>query len=216
MKKTLLIILGLCILAVAVYYGRTLNLADKLNINSAPLESSNSVETRTHFEFEDAEYTLDRTQSRVTWTGSTFVHDESGTIRFQEGILTREFGRMNGVIILDMKTISANSGEKLNDDLKSSNFFDIEKHPLGRIDVTDYRDGLVYADMTLRGNTHPVQFPITVVAETESIFLVTGNLTIDRTLWGIHYRSSSIFDGVGNEAINDDIDLEVNLVFYKQ
>ena len=42
--------------------------------------------------------------------------------------------------------------------------------------------------------------------------VVIGKMTVNRTKYDIKYGSASFFDGIGDKAINDDFELDVNLV----
>jgi len=66
----------------------------------------------------------------------------------------------------------------------------------------------VTADLTLKGITKPVTFDITVNGNK-----ATSALKIDRTKYGIEYGSGSIFDSLGDKAINDEFELAVELAF---
>jgi polyisoprenoid-binding protein YceI len=66
------------------------------------------------------------------------------------------------------------------------------------------------ADLTIKGITKSITFPAT--------FKMVGNkfegvakITIDRTLWDIKYGSSNFFEGLGDKAIKNEIELSVVL-----
>ena len=45
----------------------------------------------------------------------------------------------------------------------------------------------------------------------ESMEITSEEFTIDRTKWNVNYGSKSVFDGLGDKFINDDISLKINL-----
>ncbi len=66
----------------------------------------------------------------------------------------------------------------------------------------------VTADLTIKDITNPITFDIVVNKN-----VATAKLTIDRTKYDIKYGSKSFFDGIGDKAIYDEFELNVNLKF---
>ena len=64
----------------------------------------------------------------------------------------------------------------------------------------------VTADLTIKNITNPVTFDMVVNGNTAKT-----NLKIDRTKYDIKYKSKSYFDAIGDKAIYDDFELNVNL-----
>jgi polyisoprenoid-binding protein YceI len=66
----------------------------------------------------------------------------------------------------------------------------------------------VTGDLTIKGITQPVSFPMTIAENTAK-----ASLKIDRTLYDIRYGSNNFFENLGDKAINNEFDLEVTLQF---
>ncbi|MDK2772760.1 MAG: YceI family protein, partial [Flavobacterium sp.] len=66
----------------------------------------------------------------------------------------------------------------------------------------------VFADLTIKGKTNPVNFDLTVNENT-----ATTKLVIDRTEYDIKYGSGSFFENLGDKTIYDDFELNVTLSF---
>ncbi|MFN8331607.1 MAG: YceI family protein [Saprospiraceae bacterium] len=65
-------------------------------------------------------------------------------------------------------------------------------------------------DLTIKGISQSVSF--------DAMFEMdhaTANIMIDRTKFGIKYGSGTFFQNLGDKAINDVFDLNVDLVFSK-
>ena len=97
--------------------------------------------------------------------------------------------------------------------LKSDDFFGTEAHPTAQLVITqvgvDAAGGYqVTGDLTIKGITQPVSFPMTVADNTAK-----ASLKIDRTLYDIRYGSNNFFENLGDKAINNEFDLEVTLQF---
>jgi len=105
-------------------------------------------------------------------------------------------------------------GKKLENHLRSSDFFDIENHSraLLKIKSVSYKQGSVdlTGDLTIKGISHPVEFPA-VVRFSDKGAKAKGQIKIDRTLYDIKYRSGKYFPDIGDKMIYDTftIDFEI-------
>jgi polyisoprenoid-binding protein YceI len=65
------------------------------------------------------------------------------------------------------------------------------------------------ADLTIKGITKSITFPATFKTVGKT-FEGVAKITIDRTLWDIKYGSSNFFEGLGDKAIKNDVELNVS------
>ncbi|HWV29812.1 MAG TPA: YceI family protein, partial [Dyadobacter sp.] len=72
----------------------------------------------------------------------------------------------------------------------------------------------VTGDLTIKGITKPVTFPVTVKT-TATGAEATGKLVVDRSKYDIKYNSKSFFDNLGDKMIHDDFSIDVKLVAAK-
>lgn len=162
---------------------------------------------------------IDISKSSIHWVGKKITGQHDGTLDFKEGTLVFDGNKLiGGSFTVDMTTINATdvegkSKEKLDGHLKAEDFFDVDKHPTAKLEfkkIADKGKGVytVTADMTIKGITNPVTFDITVKDNT-----ATTKFNVDRTKYDIKYGSKSFFEGIGDRAINDELELEVKLVF---
>ena len=91
-------------------------------------------------------------------------------------------------------------------------FLDAVKHPLIRFVARDYRagsdgDGILRGDLTLLGQTHPVEGAVTVNKAAKYPFGhgrhtlgVSARAKLKRSQWGMSY-------GVGNGMVGDEVEL---------
>ena len=158
-------------------------------------------------------------ESQVSWKGYKVTGQHEGTIALTEGSLSfADQVLTGGSFTVDMTSLVATDldGEmkgKLEGHLKSDDFFGTETHPTAQLVITqvgvDAAGGYqVTGDLTIKGITQPVSFPMTVAANT-----ATASLKIDRTLYDIRYGSNNFFENLGDKAINNEFDLEVTLQF---
>ncbi len=158
-------------------------------------------------------YIADTKQSKLTWTGYGEVgtYAPSGTIQLQQGIFDLTGTQLSsGRIVIDMRTIQHND-DKMQTHLRGEDFFNAPAFPTATFVVQQLKGNLVSGQLTIKGITKPVSFPITVTSA-DNTLRIQGKATVDRTLFGIKYNSSSFFSGLGDYAIKNTFDLAFDLV----
>lgn len=170
-----------------------------------------------------ASYVVDPSKSTLVWTAKKVTGSHTGNISLSSGLLNVEGTELkSGTFEIDTKTITNNdltdekSKTKLLNHLKSDDFFGVEKYPTARLDIlsavskgSDNYD--VKGNLTIKGITNPIEFPATVTVSGNSLN-GSAKITVDRTKYGIKYRSQNFFEGLGDKAIYDDFELDVTLV----
>ena len=163
--------------------------------------------------------------SKLIWTGSKPTGSHTGTIDILSGFLTFDHGNfVGGTFSIDMQSLATNdmseeSNKKLDRHLKNEDFFDVEKFSDANLKITkvfkiDDRNYSVLADLTMKGITNPISFEAEVTGSGNS-FVAAAKFTIDRTKWGVEYKSGNIFKNLGDKIIYDDIELDVFLISNK-
>ena len=158
-------------------------------------------------------------KSKVTWLGKKVTGQHEGTVNIKDGALVFKKNKLKGgTFTVDMNSLTATdlTGEylgKLNGHLKSEDFFGTTKFPTStlvfkKIAAKGNNTYAVTADLTVKNITNPVTFDMVVEGNTAKT-----NLKIDRTKYDIKYNSKSFFDAIGDKAIYDDFELNVNLMF---
>ena len=104
--------------------------------------------------------------------------------------------------------------------LKSPDFFGVEKNPTATLVLKSVTPKAgtefdVKADLTIKGKTNEVTFPATITVTKEDVKVV-ANFKIDRTKFDIKYGSGSFFENLGDKAIENDFNVEVNVVAIKE
>ena len=165
------------------------------------------------------EKNVDLTKSTINWIGEKVTGKHEGTINLKSGTLTFEGDKLSGGnFVVDMTTItvtdlSGNGKAKLEGHLKSDDFFGVNKFGTATLEITSVSPNSkdlykVEADLTIKGQTHPIEFLMKTKGN-----LASAKLTIDRTKYGIRYGSASFFDNLKDKAIYDEFTLNVNLQF---
>lgn len=163
---------------------------------------------------------IDTNGSKINWVGKKVTGQHEGTIDLKSGVLIFKGKKLvGGNFVVDMNSISttdlkAGQGkEKLDGHLKADDFFGTDKYPTATLvfkSIGKKSDNVysVTADLTIKDITNPIKFDITVGQEN-----ATAALKIDRTKYGIKFKSKNFFEGLGDNVIYDDFDLAVDLKF---
>lgn len=162
-------------------------------------------------------YQVDPAASQLIWTG----HAEAGTwaptgsLQLRRGTFEYD-GRAlrNARFEFDMSSIKQEDA-KLTEHLRGADFFDTEKYPTAVFVLREMKGGTAIGQLTLKGITKPVQFPLTLERLPNGQLRINGTATIDRTQFGVNYNSSSFFQNLGSYAIRNDFQLAFAIVAVK-
>jgi len=174
-------------------------------------------------ETEQTTHNVNTERSTIFWTAKKVTGMHTGTLSLKDGSVTVKDGvPVEALMTLNMKSIEvtdiqdAESKGKLVGHLNSPDFFSTEEHPNGTFKSTGFTpiegsknrlpNYTVKGMLTLKGITHEVEFPA-FIAVAENGIVANGKITLDRSKWDIKYGSSSFFEGLGDNVIYDDIDL---------
>lgn len=133
----------------------------------------------------------------------------------------------------DDKTIDQNANAKLTKHLRSADFFDVEKYNTAKFELTGtapYDSTLVKkpatratadaalrvknpthfvtGNLTIKDQTKSVTFPARVTLE-DNLLKAKANFNIDRTHWGLVYRSDK---SLGDQTIKPEVNIGFDIV----
>lgn len=163
----------------------------------------------------EGNHKVDQKVSSIEWVGKKVTGEHSGTIKISEGTINVEGDKIaSGDITIDMNSIAvtdikdAETNQKLKGHLMSDDFFGVNNFPTAnlKINKTEKIEGnkyKVHADLTIKGKTEKVEFPAVIMMEDNKVVAI-GDLTIDRTKFGIKYGSGQFFEDLGDRMIYDD------------
>ena len=171
-------------------------------------------------------YTVDLAKSKIVWVGRKITGQHTGELKIASGSLTANGKVLNGGnFVMDMKSMTctdldASNGGKLLGHLKSDDFFSVEKNPSSKFEITKITPAgadkvNITGNLTIKGITSAVSFPANVVQKADVIVAVANSVKIDRTKYDIKYGSKSFIAGIGDKAIDDEFELNINLVAKK-
>ena len=157
--------------------------------------------------------------SALTWVGSKVTGSHEGTIKLKSGYLTLDNNDLvGGEFIIDMTTIvctdlSGKGKASIESHLKSDDFFSVDKFPTASLTILDVKKkGLgqyqVNANITIKGMTQEIMFDAEIKEKTAK-----AKLVIDRTEFGIIYKSGNFFEELADKAIYDEFEMSIELKF---
>tara|TARA_B100000965_G_C19361982_1_gene656408 strand:- start:181 stop:777 length:597 start_codon:yes stop_codon:yes gene_type:complete len=158
-------------------------------------------------------------ESKIIWEGSKVTGSHEGTVNLESGFLNfKNEGLIGGEFVLDMTSIvctdlSGKGKASLENHLKNADFFDVNNYPtaeliiLGaeRISKEEYT---IKAEITIKEITQKIAFNAKIDRK-----MARANLVIDRTLFGIIYKSGNFFKELADKAIYDEFKMKIELVF---
>lgn len=158
----------------------------------------------------------------VDWVGSKPAGKHNGTIGISQGEVSVDGTNLvGGKFTLDINSIQVldlQGDEKgyLEGHLKGTakpedadHFFNVSKFPTGEFVITNYADGKLTGNLTLKGVTKEISFPAKVQVTEHEVVISSETFTINRVDFGVNYGSKSIFDNLKDKYINDEIELSV-------
>ena len=171
---------------------------------------------------------FDPQHSNLKWEGKKSVIDSKheGLIKLKSGELSMAGDQLKGgKFEIDMTSLTntdvtdAEKNAQLVGHLKSEDFFDVAKFPTATVKIKNAKsvEGIVgptyevVADLTIKGKTNEVKFPATII-ERDGKKVAKANITIDRTKWDVRYGSGKFFKGLGDKAIADNFQVDLELV----
>ena len=172
----------------------------------------------TAFTLKDVAYKIDNQKSKITWVGKKVTGQHAGTITLSEGTLTSNGKKINGgSFTIDMTSIKDEAANtRLEGHLKSDDFFSTEKHPKATfvISSVESKGGDQYAvkgKLTIKGITNEIEFMSTIQIANDQVS-AKAKIIVDRTKYDIKFRSGNFFENLGDKAIEDNFELNVDLV----
>ncbi len=216
MKKTSLQLLHVLIIALVMTSCQ--EKAEKANTSDA--------EAAAVSESTSVNYTVNVTDSQIEWKGFKPTGTHTGTIKLDNGNLTVDDGRLqSGTFVIDMESIEVTDLEgddkmSLESHLKGTvegkegDFFNVNQFPEATFEVTSTESlaagkSRLSGNLSMKGQKHNISFPVTISNEDGVMKIESEPFTIDRTKWGINYGSKSVFDNLGDQFINDDMELKI-------
>jgi polyisoprenoid-binding protein YceI len=174
-----------------------------------------------------AEYEVDTEKTKLKWHAEKVTGEHDGYVSVKSGSVDYSDGKLTeGEFVIDMTSIMNTDIEdegyraKLENHLKSDDFFSVEKYPEAKFEITEVKtvsgQTMVHGTMMIKGITKKVSFPAELSASGDSMTAV-ATITLDRSDYDVKFRSKSFFDieALGDKLIYDEFTMTLHLVANK-
>lgn len=171
-------------------------------------------------------FKVDTVKSKIVWSGQNVAGGKhTGEIGISNGQLTMDGGKLTGgnfsvdINSIKVTDLTGDRATRLANHLKSEDFFEAATFPEATFAITEV-SGTVNAlsitgDLTAKGITKSITFPATLDQSGNTVNATATGIKIDRTDFDIKYRSGNFFTGLGDRAISDEFQLDIELVAAK-
>lgn len=173
-------------------------------------------------------FEVNASSSSVNWEGTKPGGNHVGTLNLKSGSIAVKDGKIeSGDFVLDMSSIVC-TDEGMDDEKKGSlvghlaspDFFDVAKFPEAKFAITSVNplegtEGMthtVQGNLTMKDKTMNVAFPANINVTDNGVSAESNSFIINRTNWGITYKSATLESITKEKAISDEIGLKVKLV----
>ena len=193
--------------------------------NKESATDNQQIKTTKISKINKGDYIVNKDLSTIKWTGKEITtKSHYGILDLKEGsIYVNNDGIISGKVVIDMNSIncldmSGRGKNKLEGHLRSDDFFGVNSYPEANLIFTSWSVNnigkiLYKGDLTIKNITHPITFSGSV-KKIDIGYRSTINLSFDRTLYEIKFRSGKYFQNLGDKLILDNIDISAEIVTY--
>ncbi|QHT65208.1 YceI family protein [Rhodocytophaga rosea] len=171
---------------------------------------------------ETQQFNIIGSQSLVEWVGRKVTGAHNGTIAIKEGTLTfKDNHLLSGRFVIDTRSIKILditdpvTNAQFAGHLASDDFFSSEQYPEAIFEIS-YAEPInkgayhVTGNLTIKGITQLISFNAQVDRSGNTV-TASGKITVDRTKFGIKFRSGNFFQNLGDTLIYNNFDLGTHL-----
>lgn len=168
-------------------------------------------------------YAIDTKATTAKWVGKKVTGQHEGGISISKGNIVSDGKTVTGGSFeIDMTSITCTDltdkewNGKLVGHLKADDFFGVDKHPTAKFEITKAtlksgNDYDVTGKLTIKGITNEITFPAMIKMDAKA-FVTIAKIMVNRTKFDIKYGSASFFEGLGDKALSDEFELNINVV----
>jgi polyisoprenoid-binding protein YceI len=153
--------------------------------------------------------------SNIDWKGRKVTGTHNGTIAIKEGEFSLNEGKLTAgkfvvdttaITVLDITDPATNA--QFVGHMTSSDFFASAEYPEAIFEITAVKNNHIEGNLIIKGIRRRIDFDadIRVVGDT---LTALGKMIIDRTQFGMKFRSGNFFKDLGDTLIYNDFELNV-------
>jgi polyisoprenoid-binding protein YceI len=155
--------------------------------------------------------------SNIDWKGRKITGEHNGTIAIKEGEFSLNEGKLTaGKFIIDTTAITVLditdpvTNAQFTSHLASNDFFASAEFPDAIFEMTTVNNNHIEGNLTIKGITHTITFGAAIQV-TGDMLTAMGTIIIDRTWFGIKFRSGNFFKDLGDTLVYNDFELNVHI-----
>lgn len=171
---------------------------------------------------------IDVNKSRIEWVGTKVAGQHNGTLNLVSGEVDVSDTQLKSArFVMDMRSLQVldiqdkGRNKKLVNHLKNDDFFSVDKYPTAIFELSNAtpikgvsskeENYEISGDLTIKGITHANTFKARIDLINGKA-QAHGTIIVDRTKYGITYKSGSIFESVGDRAIHDEFSIRFDVI----
>lgn len=198
----------------------------------APKAEAGAVQPSAATSTDAVNYKINATSSLVNWVGTKPTGQHTGTFKLKEGSLAVLGDQLQGgSFVIDVASLSntdltGEDKQKLEGHLKSADFFDVEKNPEAKFEITAVKpftpdpnqkaiEGATHTiegNLTLKGVSKGISFPAVVKIDPSGALTAQSNFNINRKDWGMSYHAD---ESLKDKFIRPEVNIGFSIVAAK-
>jgi polyisoprenoid-binding protein YceI len=166
---------------------------------------------------ENRKFKVIESLSRIDWKGGKITGTHNGIIEIKEGEFSLNEGKLTaGKFVVDTTTIKVlditdpGTNAQFVGHLSSNDFFASAEYPEAIFEITTVENKHIEGNLTIKGIRRAISFDADIHVSGDMLTAV-GKMIIDRTQFGIKFRSGNFFKDLGDTLIYNDFDLNINI-----
>jgi polyisoprenoid-binding protein YceI len=155
--------------------------------------------------------------SNIDWRGGKVTGMHGGTIAIKEGEFRLNDGILSsGKFVVDMRSITVldisdpATNAQFIGHMASGDFFASAEYPEAIFEITRVENNHVEGDLIIKGIRRTIGFDADIHVA-EDMLTAMGKMIIDRTQFGIKFRSGNFFKDLGDTLIYNEFELNIHI-----
>ena len=153
--------------------------------------------------------------SNIDWKGGKITGTHNGTIAIKSGEFSLNEGKLvagkfvvdtTDIKVLDITDPATNA--QFIGHLKSNDFFASGEYPEASFEITAVKNNHIEGNLTIKGIRRTIGFDADIHVAGDTLTAL-GEMIIDRTQFGMKFRSGNFFKDLGETLIYNDFELNV-------
>ena len=204
-------------------------IACKNNKGKVEVSDAEKVDSSINADSADTEaFSVISDKSTLTWKGFKPTGSHNGTVGISSGNINVANAKLvGGKVMIDMNSIvnldmpaDDEYNAKLVGHLKSPDFFDVSQFPTASFEITGVENGdegkiNVSGNLTVKGISKNITIPAVFGSANGFATLKSDVFKVDRTEFGIEYKSTKLIDIVKDKSIDDLMEMSFDVLARK-